>query len=251
MSDKGMTEGEIDADGSYRLHSSAPIPDQAQRAAIMGQLCGGILHEFNNILTVISGTIDLLADAVADRPEFAGITTLIDDAASRGARLTSQLLAFERGQPPHYRAVDVAILLSDAARLLRPALGGHTEFVVSSAADMPMVVADPSLLMATILKLTIAAGNAMPEGGRISIAAAGVSAGKGDAAATDPADITIRIEATHCVIAGGSLAWVDGDLGTIEDLARSAGGDIAIDHRIEGGDGFEIRLRRAPSDQDD
>lgn len=244
------TEVEIDADGD-QLHSSTPIPDQAQRAAIMGQLSGGILHEFNNILTVISGTIDLLADAVADRPEFSAITRLIDDAASRGARLTSQLLAFERGQPPHYHAVDVGTLLSDAARLLRPALGDHTEFAVSSDADMSMAVADPSLLMGTILKLTIAARNAMPEGGRISIVAAGVSAREDDGAATDPMDVTITVDATNRAIAGGSLAWVDGDLGTIEDLARLAGGDIAIDHRIEGGAGFEIRLRQAPSDQGD
>src|SRR5215471_7628211 len=71
---------------------------QVQRAAIMGQLAGGVLHDFNNILTVITGTIEILAEAVADRADLAAIANLIDEAATRGAQLTSQLLTFVRGQ---------------------------------------------------------------------------------------------------------------------------------------------------------
>ena len=71
---------------------------QAQKMEAVGQLTGGIAHDFNNILTVITGTIEILADAVADRPELAGIAKLIDDAASRGAALTQHLLAFARKQ---------------------------------------------------------------------------------------------------------------------------------------------------------
>src|SRR6476661_938107 len=116
MSDQGTTaEGEIGT-GLSLPHSSVSALDRTQRAAILGQMSGGILHEFNNILTVISGTIDILAEAVIDRPELAAITRLIDEAALRGERLTSQLIAFERGQPPQCRAVDVSALLSDAAR---------------------------------------------------------------------------------------------------------------------------------------
>jgi signal transduction histidine kinase len=91
---------------------------------IVGQLTGGVVHDFNNILTVITGTIEILAEAVADRPELAAIARLIDEAASRGANLTSHLLAFARGQPSQPRDVDVNALLLDAARLLRPTLGG-------------------------------------------------------------------------------------------------------------------------------
>src|ERR1700738_2712830 len=92
---------------------------QTQRMAIVGQLTGGVVHDFNNILTVISGTIDILAEAVADRPDLAAIAGLISEAATRGANLTSTLLAFARGQPSQPRDVDVDALLADAARLLR------------------------------------------------------------------------------------------------------------------------------------
>ncbi len=72
--------------------------------AIVGQLTGGTVHDFNNILTVISGTIEILADAVAAQPQLAAVATLVGEAAARGANLTSHLLAFARGQPSPPRA---------------------------------------------------------------------------------------------------------------------------------------------------
>ena len=72
---------------------------QAEKMEAMGQLTGGIAHDFNNILTVITGTIEILADAVQGEAQLAAITRMIDEAASRGADLTQQLLAFARKQP--------------------------------------------------------------------------------------------------------------------------------------------------------
>ena len=106
---------------------------QARRMEIVGELTGGVVHDFNNILTVISGTIDILAEAVANRPDLAAIAGLISEAATRGANLTSTLLAFARGQPSQPRDVDVNALLADAARLLRPTLGEHIEIDELSA----------------------------------------------------------------------------------------------------------------------
>src|SRR6266700_2784677 len=71
---------------------------QAQKMEAVGQLTGGVAHDFNNILTVITGTIEILADAVKDRPQLAQITSLIGAAAARGADLTQHLLAFARRQ---------------------------------------------------------------------------------------------------------------------------------------------------------
>src|ERR1700733_11180331 len=65
---------------------------QAQKMEAVGQLTGGIAHDLNNLLTVITGTIEILAEAVADRPELVAITRMIDDAAARGADLTQRLL---------------------------------------------------------------------------------------------------------------------------------------------------------------
>ncbi|WP_371821688.1 histidine kinase dimerization/phospho-acceptor domain-containing protein [Bradyrhizobium sp. 41S5] len=73
----------------------------------VGQLTGGIAHDFNNILTVITGTIDILAEAVTHNRQLTEITSLIRDAAERGASLTRHLLAFARKQPLQPSDVDV------------------------------------------------------------------------------------------------------------------------------------------------
>jgi len=135
---------------------------------IVGQLTGGVVHDFNNILTVISGTIEILAEAVADRPDLAAIAGLITEAAVRGANLTSNLLAFARGQPSPPRDIDVNALLVDAARLLRPMLGEHIEIDALGTADVSIALVDPNLLMTAILNLAVIARDAMPEGGKLT-----------------------------------------------------------------------------------
>src|ERR1700686_2898021 len=135
---------------------------QSQKMEAVGQLTGGIAHDFNNILTAITGTIEILAEAVADRPELAAIAKLIDEAASRGSNLTSHLLAFARGQPSQPRDVDVNELLDEAARLLRPTLGEHIEVDTILAPHVSPVFIDPHQLMTAILNLAIAARDAMP-----------------------------------------------------------------------------------------
>src|SRR5712672_2008890 len=100
---------------------------QAQRMEAIGQLTGGVAHDFNNILTVITGTIEILSEAVKNDPQLAAITKMIDEAAARGADLTQHLLAFARKQPLQPRDVDVNTLIIDTAKLLRPTLGEHIE----------------------------------------------------------------------------------------------------------------------------
>jgi nitrogen-specific signal transduction histidine kinase len=232
----------------------ADIPDHAQRAAIMGQLSGGILHEFNNILTVVTGTIDILARAVGDRPELAAIARMIDDAAVRGARLTSHLLAFERGQPPQYCDVDVNTLLSDAARLLGPALGDCTEIAPSFAAEVPTVVADPGLLLVAVLSLGLTARDVMPDGGRIAMATviqraqAGPVSEPGKTAADET--VAITVDAVSDAIVGELSARVVGELGMVEDLVKRSGGDVGVRGPTDRGFRFEIQLREATLDPD-
>ena len=158
---------------------------QARSMQVVGRLTGGIAHDFNNILTVISGTIEILAEAVADRPKLAAIAALIDQAASRGADLTAHLMSFARGQPSRPCNVDVNSLLADAARLLRPILGEQVEIDSKPAAGGARALVDPHQLMTAILSLAIDARDAMPEGGRLTFdatAAAGVESGGAGAA---------------------------------------------------------------------
>jgi signal transduction histidine kinase len=132
-------------------------------------LTGGVAHDFNNILTVITGTIGVLAEAVADRPELASIAKLIDEAAERGAQLTKHLLAFARKQPLRPYETDVNALLLEAAKLLRPALGEQIEIVPKLAEDAWPALVDPNQLSTAILNLALNARDAMPKGGKLVI----------------------------------------------------------------------------------
>ena len=88
---------------------------QAQKMEAVGQLTGGVAHDFNNILTVITGTIEILGDAVKDRPDLAQITKMISAAAARGADLTQHLLAFARRQPLQPRSIDINAMVIECS----------------------------------------------------------------------------------------------------------------------------------------
>ncbi|MGH6642700.1 MAG: ATP-binding protein [Bradyrhizobium sp.] len=142
---------------------------QAQKMEAVGQLTGGVAHDFNNILTVITGTIEILTDAVKDRPQLASIARMIDDAASRGADLTQHLLAFARRQPLQPRSVDVNGLMLDSARLLKPTLGEHIDIEPVLARQVAPALIDPSQLSTAILNLALNARDAMPNGGKLTL----------------------------------------------------------------------------------
>jgi signal transduction histidine kinase/CheY-like chemotaxis protein len=142
---------------------------QAQKMEAVGQLTGGVAHDLNNILTVITGTIEILAEAVADRPELVAIARMIDEAAERGADLTQRLLAFARKQPLQPREVDVNSLVVEATNLLRPTLGEQIEVQIVLAGDTARALIDPSQLTNAILNLALNARDSMPDGGKLTI----------------------------------------------------------------------------------
>ena len=142
---------------------------QAQKMEAVGQLTGGIAHDLNNILTVITGTIEILAEAVAGQPQLAAIAKMIEEAAARGGDLTHRLLAFARKQPLQPCEVDVNSLVMEAANLLRPTLGERIEVHMKLAGDAWPALIDPSQLTNAILNLSLNARDAMPEGGKLII----------------------------------------------------------------------------------
>lgn len=222
---------------------------QARRMEIIGQLTGGVVHDFNNILTVITGTIDLLTEAVADRPDLAAIAGMIGEAAARGATLTSNLLAFARGQPSQPRDVDVALLLADAARLLRPTLGEQIEIGSRPDADVPPVLADPGQLMTAILNLAIMARDAMPRGGKLGFEARRTAAEEGRAGAGPEASagsfVMVAVSASGHGPVAGDPERIFGDLGTIRDFIDRSGGHIEVSSEAGRGTSVTMYLPRA------
>ncbi|MGJ4952613.1 histidine kinase dimerization/phospho-acceptor domain-containing protein [Bradyrhizobium sp. HKCCYLS20291] len=227
-------------------------PDQAEAnpgLAIVGQVAGGLLHDFNNILTVITGTIDILAEAVEDRPELAAVARLIDEAATRGARLTSQLLSFARGRPPRPSTVELNELLTDVGRLLRPTLGTEIEVTTSVAAGVPSAFADPGQLMAALLYLAITARNAMDQGGRIDIqATSACAATSGDDVVDECCDVRIVVTATANGAASLSAAQMFPDIRMVQDFVTQSNGRLALEPSHGGAASVEIVLPRAERD---
>lgn len=208
---------------------------QARRFEIVGRLSGGIVHDFNNVLTVIMGCVEILGEAVADRPEFAAIAGLIAEAAARGADLTSHLLAFARGQPPRPRDVDVDALLVEAARLLRPTLGGQIEIYAIPAGDAAPVWVDPSELMTVLLHLAVIGRDAMPDGGKLVLESSNAGAD----------GVTIAVKLSSSGIPADDQRRTFGDLSLARDFARRASGRIEL-YREPGQDtSVEIHLPRA------
>ena len=142
---------------------------QAQKMESVGQLTGGIAHDFNNMLTVITGTIDILGDAVADKPQLAAIAKLISEAADRGAELTRHLLAFARKQPLQPRHTDINALMAESEKLLRPTLGEHIEINVRLEKIAWAAMVDPTQLTTALVNLAVNARDAMPDGGRLTL----------------------------------------------------------------------------------
>jgi signal transduction histidine kinase/CHASE3 domain sensor protein/ActR/RegA family two-component response regulator len=142
---------------------------QSQKMDAIGQLTGGVAHDFNNILTVITGTIDILANAVRHDPTLAAIAKMIDEAAERAAELTRRLLAFSRRQPLQPRATDLNALIVDSARLLRPAVGEPIEVVLELEPEAWPALVDPNQLTTALLNLAFNARDAMPNGGKLTL----------------------------------------------------------------------------------
>ncbi|EJN08728.1 PAS domain S-box [Bradyrhizobium sp. YR681] len=142
---------------------------QAQKMEAVGQLTGGIAHEFNNMLTVITGTIEILADAVKDNPPLATITKLISEAADRGAALTSSLLSFARKQALQPAEIDVNELLEELAKLLLATFDKNIQIVTRLDGNVWLAFADRGQLSSALLNLAINARDAMQDGGRLTL----------------------------------------------------------------------------------
>jgi PAS domain S-box-containing protein len=166
-----------------RRHAAEEQLIQAQKMEAVGQLTGGIAHEFNNMLTVITGTIEILADAVKDNPPLATITKLISEAADRGAALTSSLLSFARKQALQPAEIDVNELLEELAKLLLATFDKKIEIVTKLDAKAWLAFADRGQLSAALLNLAINARDAMFAGGKLTLTTRNVVFGVREAVA--------------------------------------------------------------------
>jgi PAS domain S-box-containing protein len=143
----------------------------AERMRALGQLAGGIAHDFNNVLQVIEGATALIRRQKADAGAVERMVRLATNAVDRGASITRRLLAFGRRAELRAEALDAAAFLGDLREMLIHTLGRAIEVDVRLADGVPAIFADKGQLETALVNLSTNARDAMPGGGRLTIAA--------------------------------------------------------------------------------
>ena len=142
---------------------------QSQKLEAVGRLAGGISHDFNNLLTVITGYTEMLITEAGDSPELLDYAKEVQYAASRAGGLTAQLLAFSRRQISQPRILDLNEVVSHSMKMLRRLIGEDIEITTDLDMGLGRVKADPVHLDQVIMNLVVNARDAMSHGGKLTI----------------------------------------------------------------------------------
>ncbi len=142
---------------------------QAQKMEAVGQLAGGVAHDFNNILTAVLMQLSLLRGEKGLSVEVREGLTDIEMEAKRAANLTRQLLLFSRRQVLQTQAFDLNSLLGNLLKMLRRLIGEQIVLELSGAPTEVWIEADPGTIEQVVMNLAVNARDAMPKGGRITL----------------------------------------------------------------------------------
>ena len=233
---------------------------QTQKLEVIGQLTGGVAHDFNNLLTAVLGNIELAALRTKDQ-RVLSILKSAGTAAERGAKLTSQLLAFARKQHLAPRVVDLNELVSGMGDLLLQTIGVTVRIETVLEKDLWAVMIDPTQLELVILNLAINSRDAMPNGGRLTVATRniGISDQRRPPGLTERDYVAISVSDTGSGMtqevaakafepffttkAAGQGTGLG--LSQVLGFAQQSGGEVRIDTRVGRGTTITILLPRS------
>ncbi len=237
---------------------------QAQKLEAVGRLTGGVAHDFNNMLTVIRASIDMLRQPALPEAKRERYLTAIADTADRAARLTGQLLVFARRQPFHNERFAVTERLERLKQIITTTLGSRVRLTFDLSTDAGTVLADPAQFETAILNMVINARDAMPSGGALLITArrAAMAPTASGPPATGPfAAISIADDGTG--IAPEALSQIFEPFFTTKEVGqgtglglsqvygftRQSGGEITVDSAPGRGTTFTLYLPLVPEDR--
>ncbi|HEY4058252.1 MAG TPA: ATP-binding protein, partial [Kofleriaceae bacterium] len=212
------------------------------RLALVGQLAGGIAHDFNNLLYVILNYANLIEESI-DNDDLREDAKTIAQTATSAADLVRQLLAFSRRETVKPKVIDVAKLVTDMEKMFASSLGSKValELSVSDA----RVRMDASQLEQIVMNLVVNARDAMPDGGRVTVAVTRI----GDRVALDVSDtgtgmspevIERVFEPYFTTKARGKGTGLG--LATVHGIVQHAGGDITVRSEMGKGTSFRVSL---------
>ncbi len=151
----------------------------SQKMEAIGQLAGGVAHDFNNILTVIQGHASLMRMSEALAGPMKISTEQICQAAERAAALTRQLLTFSRRQMMQLKQLDLNTVVSNMTKMLGRILGEDIELQCNYSTNMPLIHADVGMMEQVLLNLAVNSRDAMPSGGKLTLRIGLVEIGMG------------------------------------------------------------------------
>ncbi|HLA77033.1 MAG TPA: ATP-binding protein [Vicinamibacteria bacterium] len=219
---------------------------QAQKMEAVGRLAGGVAHDFNNHLGIISAYAELLARGLPGGSREREKAKAIVRAVERAAGLTRQLLAFSRKQALEPRLIAVNALVSDLLGMLRRLVGEDVQLVSRLDPDAGSVKADPSQMEQVIMNLVVNARDAMPQGGKISLETR-----------REGNEVALSVQDTGLGMAPDTLRHIFEPffttkkkgtglgLATVYGIVRQSGGQIAVESRPGHGTRFDILLPSA------
>ncbi|MCG8461449.1 MAG: PAS domain S-box protein [Holophagales bacterium] len=237
---------------------------QSQKMEAVGRLAGGIAHDFNNLLTVIRGYGQLLALQVGEsKPR--GLVDEILLASERASLMTQRLLAFGRKQAVEARVLDLDEVVAGMEKMLRRLIRADIRFDIRLRSENGHVRADPSQLEQVILNLAINAGDAMPDGGTLSVETLTLDMGVGQGHTGGPviasgSYVRLRVRDTGTGMDDSTRDQVFEPffttkargkgtglgLATVYHIVKQSGGAIEVSSEVGQGTTFDVYLPRVP-----
>ncbi len=215
---------------------------EMQKMESLGQLTGGVAHDFNNLLMAVLGNLRLLKKRLPDNPL---LTRLIEGAiagAERGATLTKRMLAFARRQELKPMTVRVDALVEGMEEMLRRSLGPTIDIEFSVSATLPPIRVDPHQFELALLNLAVNARDAMPRGGRLTIAASGEPSWNPASEPKDGDYVCIAVADSGTGMDEATLARATEPFFTTKGIGKGTGLGLSMVHGLAAQSGGAMRI---------
>ena len=267
------TEGEllgvigVALDITDRRHLAEQLR-QSQKMQAVGELAGGISHDFNNLLMVVKGHGEMLLDRLADGSPLRQNVEQIQKAADRATALTRQLLAFSRKQVLQPRVLDLNEVVNGMIQMFARVIGENIELKFLPAPSLGHVKADPAQMEQVLLNLVVNARDAMPDGGRLTIETSNIEVDStygAQHAGMGPGHYTMLVVSdTGCGMDAATQSRIfepffttkaQGKgtglgLATVYGVVKQSGGFIWVYSEVDRGTTFKIYLPQVTADVD-
>jgi two-component system, cell cycle sensor histidine kinase and response regulator CckA len=255
-----MPDLDVDPRTAEALRRAEVQLRQTLKMEAVGRLAGGIAHDVNNLMTVVTGYAELLLEELQDRPRLHQMTTEVKRAADRGTTIARQLLAFSRKQMLSPTVVSLSDTVLSMGRTLASIAGDDVELVCTPSDEPCRVYVDASQIEQVLVNLATNAREAMPGGGRLSVSVSQVElntagAVRGPEMPQGPY-VALRVSDTGCGMDLETQAKIFEPffttkprgqglglgLATVYGTVKQSGGFIYCDSAVGGGTTFTVYL---------